>query len=346
MIGRKRFLTTAFSIDSGNRVPRPIQLLESTADQVLIALNPKAGARSRRAVVEQLQTCLADRGYAAETMTDIQRLRDRAEALFQEGRLRAVVAAGGDGTVALVANQTPPGTPIAALPMGTENLLSKYLGITADPRLLCDLIAEGAIVHIDAAQAGDRIFLLMLGCGFDAEVVRRLDDQRTGHISHLSYAKPIIDSIRNYDYPELTVRCDPPRSAEHSAAERTLTAKWVFVVNLPRYAGGLRIAPQAVGTDSLLDVCTFKEGSLLNGLRYLTGIVFGQHESWDDFQSLRAKKIRIESAQPVPYQLDGDPGGFLPVDIEVLPERLTLVVSPDWAVKNGFEPVGIKPQQQ
>jgi diacylglycerol kinase family enzyme len=28
----------------------------------------------------------------------------------------------------------------------------------------------------------------------------------------------------------------------------------------------------------------------------------------------------------VPYQLDGDPGGFLPLDIEVLPERLTLWV--------------------
>jgi diacylglycerol kinase family enzyme len=28
----------------------------------------------------------------------------------------------------------------------------------------------------------------------------------------------------------------------------------------------------------------------------------------------------------VPFQLDGDPGGYLPVDVRVLPRRLTLVV--------------------
>jgi diacylglycerol kinase (ATP) len=36
--------------------------------------------------------------------------------------------------------------------------------------------------------------------------------------------------------------------------------------------------------------------------------------------------VRIESDVPVPYQLDGDPGGYLPLEIEVLPNRLTLIV--------------------
>ena len=38
-----------------------------------------------------------------------------------------------------------------------------------------------------------------------------------------------------------------------------------------------------------------------------------------------AKTIRIESDVDVPYQMDGDPGGVLPVEIEVLPQRVTLV---------------------
>jgi diacylglycerol kinase (ATP) len=36
----------------------------------------------------------------------------------------------------------------------------------------------------------------------------------------------------------------------------------------------------------------------------------------------------------VPYQLDGDPGGLLPLDVQVLPGRLTLVV-PREAVDSG-----------
>jgi diacylglycerol kinase family enzyme len=37
----------------------------------------------------------------------------------------------------------------------------------------------------------------------------------------------------------------------------------------------------------------------------------------------------VDSEEEVPYQLDGDPGGVLPLEIEALPGRLTLVVPAD-----------------
>jgi diacylglycerol kinase family enzyme len=40
----------------------------------------------------------------------------------------------------------------------------------------------------------------------------------------------------------------------------------------------------------------------------------------------QAGRLRITAKEPVAYQLDGDPGGVLPLDVEVLPERVTLVV--------------------
>ena len=42
-----------------------------------------------------------------------------------------------------------------------------------------------------------------------------------------------------------------------------------------------------------------------------------------------ARRLRVTSEEEVPYQLDGDPGGVLPVDIETLPGRLTVVVPAD-----------------
>ena len=57
-----------------------------------------------------------------------------AEQTLAAGTLRAVVAAGGDGTIRLIAKRTPPGTPLAVLPLGTENLLARYLELTADPQ--------------------------------------------------------------------------------------------------------------------------------------------------------------------------------------------------------------------
>ncbi|QDU97829.1 diacylglycerol/lipid kinase family protein [Lignipirellula cremea] len=307
------------------------------ARKVIVSANPKAGARSGRPQIDAVSAQLTARGFDVETATDIDHVAAQAVRWQESGQLRCVVAAGGDGTVALVANRTPPGTPLAILPLGTENLLARYLGVSPDPGRLCDLIEHSGTVQLDAGLADGRIFLLMVSCGFDAEVVRRLHQERSGHIHHLSYAKPILDSIRTYQYPEVRVIRDPQAASSDSSQTQ---ARWVFVANLPRYAGGLQILPQADGSDGLLDVCTFREGSLISGLVYLAGILFGQHASWEGCEMQQLRRVRLEPLDPqrdVPYQLDGDPGGFLPVEIEILPERLTLITPQAWAQTHGFE---------
>jgi diacylglycerol kinase family enzyme len=239
--------------------------------------------------------------------------------------LRAVIAAGGDGTVAEIVNRTSPQINIAVFPLGTANLLARYLGIDRNPQNLAQTIVAGNVVRLDAGRANGRIFLLMVGCGFDAYVVEQLHTARQGHISYWSYVRPILRSIRSYEYPELRVYCDPPPPGGRSG-EQPITARWAFVVNLPGYAGGLQIAPRAVGTDGLLDVCTLRRGWLWHGLRYLSYVRFGRHERLADCRTALVRRLRIESDSPVPYQLDGDPGGVLPLEVEVLPRRLSVIV--------------------
>jgi diacylglycerol kinase family enzyme len=263
-----------------------------------------------------------------EVVDDIEYLAKNAEKSLRDGDLRAVVAAGGDGTAALVANHVPPEAPLALLPLGTENLLSKYLDVSADPQCVCDVIDRGITVQLDAGRADGRIFLLMVGCGFDAEVVRRMHAARTGHIHQLSYAKPLIDALRRYPYPTLRIRCDGPGA---DGSDLDVKASWAFVVNLPRYAMGLNFAPDAIGTDGLLDVCTFRHGTLWRGLWYLSHVFFGSHRSLGGCTTARARRVRIEAETEVPYQLDGDPGGLLPVDIQVLPRRVNMLVPASWA---------------
>jgi diacylglycerol kinase family enzyme len=287
------------------------------ASEVLVVVNPKAGARPGRPIVDELIGSLTNLDYRVEVFDSIEGLSEVAAARLADGSLRAVVAAGGDGTVSMVANQTPPGTPLLTVPLGTENLLARYLNVPRDAERICRILREGHCLRLDAGRANDRLFLLMVGCGFDAEVVRRLDHQRTGNISRLSYIKPILQSIRSYEYPELRIYSE--------SSDTPQVARWAFAVNVPRYAARLIVAPDALGTDGLLDVCTFRGGSLCSGLLYVAGVVTGLHRKLADYTRVRTARVRIESDTPVPYQLDGDPGGVLPVDIEVLPKRLTLI---------------------
>ena len=235
-----------------------MQIETHKADTIVIAANPKAGVGTRANLVESLRNELRQRGYIVERFDSLTEASDRSRLAMAEHRLCAVVAAGGDGTVASLVNILPERVPIAILPLGTENLLAKYVHQSISAKSVADTIQFGHTVHLDAGRANNRIFLLMLSCGFDAEVVRKMHSKRMGNITHFSYLKPILETIRTYKYPVLQIDYDSPGN---SVTHHRSVARWAFVVNLPRYAGGLQFVPGAIGTDGLLDLCTFHRGN-------------------------------------------------------------------------------------
>jgi diacylglycerol kinase family enzyme len=182
------------------------------------------------------------------------------------------------------------------------------------------------VAQFDAARAGNRIFLLMLGCGFDAEVVHRLHSRRTAHVGRWHYLKPFISAVRSYEYPEMQVQWGEGVVCAGETPARPLSARWLFAFNLPCYGGGLRICGQADGTDGLLDVCTFRGGGLWRTIEYIGAALMRQHQRLADFAVHRTQRLRITAEAEVRYQLDGDPGGVLPVEVETLPGRLSALV--------------------
>lgn len=304
--------------------------LPPSADRVVISVNPKAGARSSRDRVARLVELLDQQRIQATVLSSLDEVADLANQWHAEGRLRALVGVGGDGTAAELVNRTTPGLPLTLLPSGNENLLARHLNLSGVPEQLGRTIVDGAVCRLDAARANDRVFLLMLGCGFDADVVDRVHRKRTGHIRSRNYIKPMLKSIRSYEYPEIQVRWDPPEGESEGPTDESdacsAAARWVFAFNMPCYGGGLRLAPWADGSDGMLDLCTFRRGGLWHGLKYAAAVILRRHRRLADFATRRVRRLWISAESEVPYQLDGDPGGTLPVEVEVLPGRLTMVV--------------------
>jgi diacylglycerol kinase (ATP) len=275
------------------------------AEQILIAANPKSGSSSRKELVGQLRDALIDGGFSVqicESLDDIQQLASQFRAANQ---LRCVISAGGDGTVAAVANRIAADIPLLIFPLGTENLLSKHFGLNTD------------IADVRAKVANYRTIT----------VVDRMHAIRKGHINRFSYAWPILGALREYRFPMLQTRSDQQQESATSLPE-THSSAWLFVFNVPRYAARLQFCPQADPIDGLLDICAFKRPGVLSGMRYVTNLWFGNHQRLEDFKHWRTSGLTIhcDESEIVPYQLDGDPGGILPLRIDVLPKRLRLVV--------------------
>lgn len=293
--------------------------------RVLVALNPHAGATSAGDRIEKLERLLRQSDLATEVQPDLGRFQARAAELHASGGLKAVVSAGGDGTAAAVVNRLAPDVPIAILPLGTENLLARSIGQRGTPEAVHQTLLHGTARRLDAATANGRLFLLMISAGFDAAVVHRAHELRSGHITRWHYAGPIREAIRRYRYPKLRLSGTLADGTGESVAAE---ARWAFAFNMPCYAAGLPIAPHALSDDGVLDVVTFQRGSIWHGLRYLVSVILKRHLRLADCTSYRVTRLRIEADELVPYQVDGDPGGVLPVDVEVLPGRLSLLTPP------------------
>lgn len=284
------------------------------AGWVGIAANAASGRGAGRVAVDRLCRELNRLGLeprVAWTLAD--RARLAAEARAGTG-CRCLVAAGGDGTVAALINENP-AVPVAVLPVGTENLFARHFGFVRDPRRAAARIAAGEASSLDLGRVGTRRFALMAGLGFDADVVSRHHNARVGRTGamrpthRVAYVEPVLRSSFGYRFPTLRLQVE-----DADGHHEQLVGSTAFVFNLPRYALGLPFAPAARGDDGWLDLVVFRDPGPFRALHYLLLVVCGQHLNRPGVIHRRVRRVTVEADEPVPVQLDGDPGGMIEPD--------------------------------
>ena len=292
---------------------------------IVIAANPYGGVRLPKERVQALAVTIASAGIPVRVVWDA---RERARLLGDARELasvRCVVAAGGDGTVSSVINELAADVPLAVMALGNENLFARALGVPTDPVALASAVVAGRTRRLDLGRAmtsaGARRFGLMLSAGFDADVAHRVARSRSAggvprKVSRLSYVGPVATALCTYAHAAVGV------DADGAACRGT----YCVVSNLPEYALALSLTPAARGDDGLLDWLAFERGGVPALAAYGWAVLRARHQSLAHVRSGRARRLALTSAVPVPVQLDGDPWGFTPAEVEVLPGALTVVV--------------------
>jgi diacylglycerol kinase (ATP) len=272
---------------------------------VAILANPIAGSASSPRLLDELIDVLKAQGLKPTVCRHPQELSLLISA--HKESLRCVIAAGGDGTLGEVLNRAP-GIPVSILPLGNENLVARYFGFQKSARLLPETILESTPRLLDLGKANGRSFALMASVGFDAEVIRRVHQDRRGHVNKLSYAMAILCALQDYDSPQIDVEID-------DSGER-LRGAIVLAFNLPVYPLGLPIAAAADPCDGLLNLFVFQRSGIRSLLRYVYAISKHRQARLADLQHRLVKRVHLRSESRVPVQIDGDPAGFLPVTLE------------------------------
>ncbi len=87
----------------------------------------------------------------------------------------------------------------------------------------------------------------------------------------------------------------------------------------------MQVCPRAEVDDGWLDVTAIGAVTLLDLAFNLRKLYSGTVLTHPKVQSWRGRVIRAISEEPVAVELDGDPAGFLPLEIRVEPSALRVL---------------------
>ena len=238
-----------------------------------------------------------------------------------------VVAAGGDGTIGVVATELlNSGTALGVLPHGSIMNIPRMLGIPRDLAAAAAVLAHGVIRRIDVGEARGRPFFEVGSVGMNAAMFREAQRFEAG--DRASIPRTIWAAIR-YRPARMEIALD-----ELVVRTRALA---VTVANGPYTGAGMTVAPDARVDDGRFDVTVFEHFSKWELIRHLGSIAFGRRRYAPHVSTFRSSSARISSVSPLPARADSRDLGTTPVEFRVLRAALPVIVPPDGPPK-GAQP--------
>ncbi len=317
----------------------------------VLIVNPKAKRGRALWHAQRAQARLQRHGWHCELQPSenpehVRQLTERAVATGVD----SVLIAGGDGTihhaVQVLANSA---IPLGIIPCGRGNDLVRALGIPLDAEAAAEVIARQNIKAIDlgkvmaASSEGQkanfsflvprplprsvpslvprpspRFFCGIVTCGFDSEVADFAHRHRQIPGGWVGYFGAALLLLARYRFKTVRVRGD----GWAFEGETLLVA----TANCPAYGGGMWIAPTAQLDDGLLHVCIVRATSKWRILRLLPTVFSGEHVREPEVSLHPAKRVHLDSDEPIPLFADGEPVGTTPATVTVVPNALRVFV--------------------
>ncbi|MBB3174122.1 YegS/Rv2252/BmrU family lipid kinase [Endobacter medicaginis] len=278
---------------------------------MLVIYNPTAGRRRVRRLWSVLDLLI---GHGVRLDVVETRHEGHAAGIAREAaeteRGRLVVAAGGDGTVAEVAaGLAGTSTRLGIIPLGTANVLAAELGLPSTPKAVAAMLAGGRARRLwpglCESDAGRRLFVQMLGVGFDAHVVHHVSRPVKRVLGKGAYVWQTLRELPRYDFEPIALRADG----------REFTAGSVIVAKGCRYGGPYRLAPEADPSAPGFAVVMFERSGRGAALAYGAALPLDLMTRIPGIRRIRAHEVVIDARAGLPAQADGDAAGATPLRI-------------------------------
>lgn len=230
-----------------------------------------------------------------------------------------VIAVGGDGTVRAVAEALA-GTDVALgiVPQGTGNLLARNLDVPLEdiPAAL-RRIGAGDRRRIDLGwvrfDEEERAFAVMVGFGVDAQMLVETDDDLKDRAGWLAYVEAMGRAMAGTEMTGITLTIDDGEAQQ-------VRGHTMLIGNCGMVQGGVRLLPDAVLDDGLLDLLLVSADGALQWLDTVRSVVWDNGirrlltrdetaVSTESTRHLNAESVRVQLERPLAFEVDGEEVG-------------------------------------
>lgn len=285
-------------------------------------VNMKSGSGRGREVWSIVQKELAyyQIPYQVEFTQRTGHAKEIAKKAINYPNLKAIIAIGGDGTVHEVGNGlVNTGVPMGYIPAGTGNDYALANRICFDPVYALERIFKNKPYLIDTASLGERMMIGFLGIGFDGKIAELVNQSpRKRWLGRLTYGLEAIRSFKTYEPTHVSLTIDG-QQIEYDQV-------WsIAISNIPSYAGGMKICPDASMNDGQLDICCVRKTTPSQFMRMVPAVYKGKHGNHPSVSFHRGTNIQIDSYSPLSIHADGETIGQTPLTIKVNPRSLLVL---------------------
>ena len=269
---------------------------------MLIIFNPVAGRR-RAAALWRVLDLLVENGIKVE-VAETQHA-GHATTLARDAAAQGrgmVVAAGGDGTIAEVANGLiGSDTALGIIPLGTANVLAKEYKLSTAPRAIANALAYQRTQllwpGIACLEGRQHVFVQMVGLGFDGAVVHGLQPLLKRVIGRGAYVWQSLWESVAYRFPQVRLSID---GKEYRAAS-------VVVTKGRLYGGQYLLAPNAASTAPGFQVALFENPGTFAALLSGAALPLGLLPHCPGVRVIAGSHVEFWSGNgPIMTQSDGD----------------------------------------
>ncbi|MDP9119838.1 MAG: diacylglycerol kinase family lipid kinase [Acidobacteriota bacterium] len=288
---------------------------------VRFLVNPGAGRGIAAASLTRLRILASNLGVPLAVSRNAGDLTGQARRAVADGVERLLVA-GGDGTMHhVVQGLAGSSCALGVIPLGTGNDLAGTLQVPPQIEPAVRLALEGPIRRIDLARIGALFTVAYAGVGFDSEVTRFANERVKILRGSLVYLYSVLHTLVTFIPPGMRV--------DYDGGVFSGRVMFVVVANLPRFGGGMRIAPDAVIDDGLLDLVIVREIPRATLLAVFPKVYTGRHAGHPAVTFARTRRAEITLDRPMTLYGGGEPLRPMipgePVLVEAVPGALHVV---------------------